>query len=228
MNPFAEQQPVPESRGAAEAGAAGKSGAEELPSELDVLASADTSTSTGSGFGFRSSGSTASRKPFLAFGALLLGCRGSWELFLGLWEGPEDKNVALAWPGGGEEAGSMGEGGAAGGAVGELLAAVVFSGRMTSIMPLLTSSSTVSMAELFPTRSLTPMWRRWERAWLPSPFRFSNCSPHRTQVKSADVLGRLLAGAVGGDDRWAGRLGEDAPSCCSSVLRCFGSSSIIL
>lgn len=42
-------------------------------------------------------------------------------------------------------------------------------------------SRSVSMGEPFTYHSVTPIWRRWERAWLDKPFLFSKNSPQNSQ-----------------------------------------------
>lgn len=96
-----------------------------------------------------------------------------------------------------------------GGAEEELAVLDIFGRCIGSNTPLLTSSCTASMAELFPTKSFTPMCLRWERAWLPRPLRFSNFSPQRTQVQVSDILSRLLTGDVGREVKSEGRFEEE-------------------
>ena len=76
--------------------------------------------------------------------------------------------------------------------------ALALTGFTAANTPLLTSCWTVSMAEAFPRRSVTPSWRRWEREWLARPLRFSNSSPQRMQVKT-------LAGAAAPEKNDRGR-----------------------
>lgn len=62
--------------------------------------------------------------------------------------------------GAGDRVGAAGEGGAGDAAADELPVLLVLGRRTASNIPLLTRSSTASMAELFPTISLIPMCRR--------------------------------------------------------------------
>lgn len=162
----------------------------------------ETSISISSGLGFLLRGSTARRKPFLALGARWADVRGDWV------------DLAEVGEGAGDGAGDGAEIGAGGPRV------FVLRGRTPANTPVLTSCWTVSIAEAFPSRSVTPIWRRWEREWLASPLRFSNSSPHRTQLNSSEALTRLLGGDwrgsgeedpldMGGGDRAEGRLVED-------------------
>lgn len=171
----------------------------ELLSLVDVFSWTETSVSIGSGLGFLWRGSTASRKPFLAFGALLTGGWEAWETFSGVVDRGVEEREVQDWLG--PEDWAAGEGGAGDGAADELAVLFVLEGCTASSMPLDTRSSTALIAEFFPTNSLIPMWRRWERAWLARPFLFSNSSPQRMQMHSSDTLGRLLEDDSGGVER---------------------------
>lgn len=204
---------LPALRDFEETTAAGNFWVGELRLVLDSFG-AHTSSSSGSGFGFLWRGSTASQKPFLAFGARWTEV---WGDFPGRGERDVEGNVARDWPGAGDE----------------LMVLFVLEGCMASNMPLLTSSWTVSIAELFPSRSITPIWRRWERAWQARPFRFSNSSPQRIQVHYSEDLGCLLGGDA--DEDWSegrleegvGGLFEERGSCCSALMGLRASSSMI-
>lgn len=61
-------------------------------------------------------------------------------------------NEVRDWPGAGDRDGAAGDG-----AADELVVLFLLRGCMACSMPLLTSSWTVSIAELFPSRSNTPI-----------------------------------------------------------------------
>lgn len=77
--------------------------------------------------------------------------------FAGLGERDEGGNWGWDWPGVGHRAGAAGQAGAVDGPADELDVLFVLGGYMASNMPLLTSSSMVSIAEVFPIRSVTPI-----------------------------------------------------------------------
>lgn len=72
---------------------------------------------------------------------------------IGFWKRGEVQD----WLGTGDRAGATGKVGDGDRTTGELGALFAFGSCTASNMPLLTSSWTVSMAELFPTKSLIPM-----------------------------------------------------------------------
>lgn len=169
---------------------------------LDPPAWLETSASIGSGLSFLRRGSTASRKPFLAFGALWA---EGWGLLLAEEEVEEDEGWVCARD---SPAALLGWGAAC-------------------RTPLKTNSWMVSMGDVFPSGSTKPSWLRWEREWLPRPLRLSNSSPQRMQTSSPEDFGFLAGGCV---DRPDGRLKDffEVNWVSSLVVMGFRSSSSMI
>lgn len=56
-----------------------------------------------------------------------------------------------------------------------------FRGRAQGRPRLVMISLRVSIGEPLTDHSVMPIWRRWERAWLERPLRFSKYSPQNSQ-----------------------------------------------
>lgn len=156
----------------------------EKPADLPTAPGVVTSSCTGSGFSLRTSP---------------LDDVGGAELDLetagggGLEGRAKAKGRRLRRVAGGEEEVDRGDRGGPGEDGGGVLRG--FRGRAQGRPLLVMISLRVSIGEPLTDHSVMPIWRRWERAWLERPLRFSKYSPQNSQPISfgGSLCGRAMS-----------------------------------